>query len=161
MATRQTDGQYDGYRDGDPLICVDCGTKKPHVEGPGEDGICASAHNGDAVCDACEDVRDVSHSLAPNADTHMTTTISASTHTAVDDGQVLWIIARPHATVLAELIAVDAADKGRDKETEDPNEAYGAYCGEHPAVAEFFNARKIRDKYDLPAVRYVTGRGWS
>ena len=91
----------------------------------------------------------------------MTTAISASTHTAIDDGQVLWIIARPHATVLAELIAVDAADKGRDKETEDPNEAYGAYCGEHPAVAEFFNARKIRDKYDLPAVRYVTGRGWS
>ena len=57
MNTRQTDGKYNGYRDGDPLICVDCGTRKPQVEGPGEDGICASAHNGDAVCDACEDIR--------------------------------------------------------------------------------------------------------
>lgn len=91
----------------------------------------------------------------------MTTAISASTHTAIDDGQVLWIIARPHATVLAELIAVDAADKGRDKETEDPNEAYGTYCGEHPAFAEFAEAREMRDKYDLPTVRYMAGQGWN
>ena len=51
---RQTDGKYDGYRDGDPLICVDCGTK-----GSVEDGVDGSKHNGDAVCDACEDIRDV------------------------------------------------------------------------------------------------------
>ena len=90
----------------------------------------------------------------------MTTTISASTHTAIDDGQVLWIIARPYATVLAEIVATDAADKNAD-ENADPAEAYGAYCGDHPAVAEFAEARKMRDKYDLPAVRYVTGQGWS
>ena len=57
MNTRQTDGKYDGYQDGDSLICVDCGIKKPRVDGPGEDGICGSAHNGDAVCDDCEDIR--------------------------------------------------------------------------------------------------------
>ena len=57
MSTRQTDGKYDGYQDGDLLICVDCGIKKPHVDGPGEDGICGSARNGDAVCDDCEDIR--------------------------------------------------------------------------------------------------------
>ena len=92
----------------------------------------------------------------------MITAISASTHTAIDDGQYLWIIARPHATVLAELIATDVGDKGRDEETNDPNEAYGAYCGDHPAVAEFAEARKMRDKHDLPTVRYVTGfRCWS
>ena len=91
----------------------------------------------------------------------MTTTISASTHTAIDDGQVLWIIARPYATVLAEIIATDVADEGRDEETNDPNEAYGAYCNEHPTVAEFAEAREMRDEFDLPTVRCVTGRGWS
>ena len=48
---RQTDGMYDGYKDGDPLMCVDCGTKDGRVDG--------SKHNGDAVCDACEYIRDV------------------------------------------------------------------------------------------------------
>ena len=58
MNTRQTDGKYDGYQDGDSLICVDCGTLAPRADGPGENGICGSAHNGDAVCDDCEDIRD-------------------------------------------------------------------------------------------------------
>ena len=100
--------------------------------------------------------------------THM---ISAVTHTTIDDGQVLWIVARPYATVLAELIATEAADADSD-ENADPArrpfwggrraalEAYGAYCGDHPAVAEFAEADKMRDEHGLPTVRYVTGQGW-
>ena len=93
----------------------------------------------------------------------MITAISASNHTAIDDGQVLWIIARPYATVLAELIATEAADADSDEETNDPNEAYGAYCGEHPFrfSISFAEACEMRDKFDLPTIRYVTGQGWS
>ena len=56
---RQTDGKYTGYQDGDLLMCVDCGSKAQRADWPGEGGICASASNGDAVCDACEDAREL------------------------------------------------------------------------------------------------------
>lgn len=84
----------------------------------------------------------------------MNSTISASTHTAIDDGQTLWIVALPHAQVLAELRALDDIENGEEMVS------YGDWCQAHDAIAEYGEAKALRERYSLPCVSYLPGNGW-